>query len=189
MSSMSYPKIILWYLGVTNTTVDVEQAIISNNHTLILNEKLRQKVASYLDVNLIPEKYKTQDYYRKYHHLRPIKPGSDRDLDQQSVLKTNQHLVDKINTLYSDEVSPCLADVDKLRTLPQTYSILCEWDGLKDENLIFVERLRQANVQVDVAFYDKCYHAMIPFIDPTTGFELSNQILNDLIGFLRQRIF
>jgi acetyl esterase/lipase len=187
ISVQSYAKFILWYVGVKDIDAEMEEAIMSNNHTLVLDEELRTKASSYLDVALIPSQYKKHAYYSQFSHLKPVKEAVD-SLHHTSILKRDKLFAEKIKQLYHDEVSPALADKHKLQTLPRTYSVLCEWDGLKDENLIFTERLKQAGVPVQVAFYDKCYHAMVPFIDETTGYKLSNKILDDLAEFINKNV-
>jgi len=56
---------------------------------------------------------------------------------------------------------------------------------LKDENLIFGERLKNAGVKTKVAFYDTCYHGMIQMIDK---YELSKKIQDDLINYIKEHI-
>ena len=50
----------MWLIGIKdNISEEMENIFISNNHTLLLEDKyLRKKYESYVDINLVPEKYK-----------------------------------------------------------------------------------------------------------------------------------
>jgi len=56
---------------------------------------------------------------------------------------------------------------------------------LKDENLIFAERLKKAGVKTKVAFYETCYHGMIQLVD---RYELPKKIQEDLVNYIKEHI-
>ncbi|RNA10534.1 arylacetamide deacetylase-like [Brachionus plicatilis] len=154
----SYLK--LWYLGFNQIDENIKELMDSNNHTLLLNETERQKMISYLDVNLIAEKYKKGKFYYKTFDLKNFSLINTGKLDENSVLVKNKDFAEKIKKLFAEEVSPALTSLEELKFQPKTYEIICEIDSLKDEGLILSERLRQAGVEVRLAFYDQCFHGM-----------------------------
>jgi acetyl esterase/lipase len=95
-----------------------------------------------------------------------------------------------------------------LKLLPKAYFLVLEWDTLKDQCLIYAERLKSNNVPVEVSFYENGYHGMVPFIDQkgiklyyyliiekrflffqsilADGYELSRKMLNDLVKYIQE---
>jgi acetyl esterase/lipase len=186
ITHLSVGKIILSYLGYKNEnlTSEREQVINSNDYSLLLDEQNRKRFYSYLDPNLIPEKYKqNREYYNdkrhtEYFSTRPAK------LDDSNILVKDENFANDVKKLFSPNISPCLVDDDYLKKLPNTYSIICEWDTLKDDNIMFAERLRKAGVKSEIAYYDTCYHAMVPVLD----YDLSKKILDDLLKYISENI-
>ena len=62
---------------------------------------------------------------------------------------------------------------------------VCEWDSLKDENLIFGERLKNVGVKTKIAFYETCYHGMVQMVDK---YELAKKIQEDLVNYINEKI-
>ena len=56
---------------------------------------------------------------------------------------------------------------------------------MKDENLIFGERLKKAGVQTEIAYYSTCFHGMVHAVNK---YELSKQILEDLVNYMMKTI-
>lgn len=187
LSAFHHSFLKLWYLGFTKIEDSMIDFMDSNNITLLLSEDERQKMKSYMDVNLIPQKYKKKSYYEVFYsnNFSLINQGN---LDENSVLVKNKYLAEKMKKMFSEEVSPALVGLEKLKLQPKTYEIVCEIDSLKDENLILGERLKKAGVDVHVAFYEQCFHGMIPFVDKYIGFDSSIKILQDMLDFMRKNI-
>lgn len=186
LGALDLAKLKLWYVGLDTVTDEMKDSLLSNNHTLLLDEKERQKMKSYLDINLIDYKYKqNKDYYETYGKVSLFNSGR---LDENSILSKNKAFVEKVKRLFSEDVSPGLASLEQLRYQPKTYEIICEWDSLKDEGLILSERLRQAGVDVKVAFYEQCFHGMVSMMHSFNWFHLSTKILNDLILYINLNV-
>ena len=163
---------------------EMENVFVANRHTLYLeDEELKKKYQSYLDVNMIPEKYKTGRTYYENHER--IKEKRLSELDNEDI-KLDENLKQKLKILFSTEASPGLADAEVLKLLPKTYLIVSEWDTLKDQDLIYAERLKANGVQVEVAFYDNVFHGMLPIIDESSGFNTSRKVLDDLVNYLKE---
>jgi len=141
MSKYSIGKVLAWYLGHTNIADELEPILNSNNHTLLLDESSKAKIKSYLSVDLIPAEYKKSSYYSDYDQAF-VYPTVKLD----GKIKKEKKLAENIRNIFSAEISPGIADPQHLVGLPKAYFIVVEWDALKDESLIYSERLRLAGI-------------------------------------------
>lgn len=179
-------KLILWYLGVTEITKSMVDELTSNNHTNLLTDSERkEKIKSYLDVDLIPDKYKHgKEYYAKYE------PIAKKSLfpESKSLLSHNSELGDLLKKIADPTVSPLFYDDEHLAKLPKTYLLVLEWDSLKDECLLYAERLKRNKVDVEVAFYERAFHGIAGMTDERLGFQVARDMQNDLIEYLRTHL-
>lgn len=186
ITHLSVGQILLSYLGYQkeNLTKERIQALNSNDYNLLVDEEASKRFYSYLDPSLIPEKYKKNwDYYndKRYTQYFASRPSK---LDDSNILVRDKKFADDVKKLFTPEMSPGLVDEDYLKKLPNTYHIICEWDNFKDDNLMFAERLRKSGVKSEIAYYDTCYHAMVP----ATEYALSRKILDDLLKYIADNI-
>jgi neutral cholesterol ester hydrolase 1 len=63
-----------------------------------------------------------------------------------------------------------------------------EWDAIKDEGLLYAERLREAGVDVHIEFYENAFHGIAGLVDKKLGYEKARQMQNDLIDYLQQNL-
>ena len=183
MPDISVGKIIGWYLGIDKLTHEIEQLLVSNNHAHLISDlEHKQKLLSYTDFNMIPHKYRHgRLYYNHSGHAEAV--AAPEHASHLQVIREDKHLTAKIDLLFTPDMSPGLSDIEKLRGLPPAYFILCEMDPIKDDGLIYSERLRQAGVPVQVNLYDG-FHGIVSQIDDTIGFQLARDMLNDLVNFI-----
>lgn len=156
-----------------------------NNHTLLIeDQEYKDKLKSYTDIKLIPEEYKVdKKYYETYGHIDekfPTKPRAEK-----KHLIENNEINNKLLKIFSAEFSPGLADPEDLKGLPKAYFILVEADPLKDEGLIYSERLRNAGVTVDVKMYENAYHGCAGMVGKKKGFQVSRDMLDDLVTHIK----
>ena len=172
---------LYWVMGITNFTREMTDALKMNLNTLLVKDSnYKNKIESYLNLSYIDEKYKKdRDYYNQVDPMYPSK------LDPNSVLNKDAFLANKLLELSGTEHSPGLADDSVIKTLPLTYLIVCEVDMLKDENLIFAERLRKNNVQVKLRYYEHAYHGMISYFEL---FDVAREMYSDFVKFLKEDI-
>lgn len=130
----------MWYLGFTDFNIELEEAINKNEHILLIkNKELRQKYQKFFDINLIPERYRSRSYYENYKDIDYL-----QDLDKSHILNTDEKSAKRIMEIFHENFSPSLIDDESLKDSPKSYIQVQEWDGLKDENLIYAHRLKQA---------------------------------------------
>jgi acetyl esterase/lipase len=185
--AISVEKLILWYLGLVNAKSTVLREFREHNHTaLIPDAGLRQRIKSYLDVTRIPDKYKTgKKYYKHYHSIE--KKIYQESLHEKSVLhkEKHSHVRSLAHKFYDPTVSPLFADHESLVGLPRALIVSVENDPIKDEGLLYAERLKKARVDVDVMFYDNgAYHGIVTQIEHKGGYQIARDMQDDLINYL-----
>ena len=186
-SKITFPQFISWYLGISDVTQEIQEAFESNNHTLILDNF--NKYMSYMDVSKIPQKYKSGRAYYDYYESIKGTLYPKYKLDDSNVLIRDKNVNFLIKKLTSREFSPLLADSDKLIGLPKAYFIVLEWDTLKDEGLLYAERLKEAGVDVHLAFYEKAFHGIVGLVDSSLfGYEIAKRMQSDLIEYLKANL-
>jgi acetyl esterase/lipase len=95
-----------------------------------------------------------EEFYRKgWNSLET----SATFIRKDSILNTDDEMREKMTKLFDDEVSPSFADDLILKEFPPTFIIVCNNDPLRDEGLIYAERMMNLGVNIDYDLYD-CKH-------------------------------
>ncbi len=87
--------------------------------------------------------------------------------------------------LASPEVSPGLADSKGLRGLPKAYFVVSGFDLLKDDGLLYAERLRRAGVDTRVKYYESSFHGVSQNVGRVYGARVARDMLADLVEEIR----
>ena len=194
--SSSPGKFIAWYLGIQNLTDQIETIINTNLHYALINNhnnnELKLKINKYLDINRIDKQFRSNEYYNDYDAIKKYHYPLDK-LDDDHLLKTDKNLANLLLKLYSPEISPILAD--DLSKQPNAYFAICEWDTLKDEGLLYAERLKSFGVQVvHIDVYEDAYHGIWAFpSDPNksnllSGYKVANKMVQNIENFIRKNL-
>ena len=138
-----------------------------------------------MDVSKIPEKHRIGHAY--YSHEEAVKNTIKEShvLHESSLLAKDQKLASLLRKLYDPSISPLFADDEKLIGLPKAYLLVLEWDNLKDEGLLYAERLKKAGVEVHVAFRERAFHGIMGFTHGLYGYDIARDIEADMIRYLR----
>jgi acetyl esterase/lipase len=184
-------KTLLWHVGITEIRKEMEEAILRNNHTLLIEDSgLRKKYQSYLNIDYIPEEYKKgKIYYSGYNSEKMqsiVYPQGE--LDENSVFKKDPKLANAIKNLLTVEGSPGLADDEILKQLPKAYIAVVEWDAIKDHGLIYAGRLRANGVPVEIGYFEGGFHGIANYVDTDTGYIVAQEILNGIINFVNKSL-
>jgi acetyl esterase/lipase len=156
----------------------------SNSHILLLDEDQRKKFNSYTNISLIPEKYKLgKSYYSKYDHQYILNMNAN---DSNLIENLDENVKKQIINLFNSDASPGLVDDHVLANTAPAYFVILEWDPLKDEGLIYSERLKRNNVSVEVAYYEDAFHGILPYLDSENGYKISRKIFDDLTSYLKR---
>jgi acetyl esterase/lipase len=149
----------LRYMGYEDPTKEMLAVFDTYEHTLLLDEQTRAAFQARLNVNLIQETDQIKDaIFKKYKTMnRSSLSMTGRVLNESSILAKNKKLARDVFNLFSDEVSPSLVNDETLGQYPATYMAICDRDPLRDEALIFVERMKRLDVNVVKDIYS-CFH-------------------------------
>jgi acetyl esterase/lipase len=177
---MPFAKIVSWYLGIKDIKQEIIDAFVSHNYTLLFDNY--DKYLSLMDVKKIPKKYKTgRSYYDNYENrVKHYMPN--HKLDKTNILVKDKKINSLFKKLSNKDFSPLLAEDKFIFGLPKAYFILLEWDAIKDEGILYAERLREKGVEVKIAFYENAFHGIANLIDV---FEIARQMQTDLIEYLK----
>ena len=186
-AGLSNIKIASWYLGITENDNEYNELVdfIANNKqlSLIEDELLMNTYKSYLDVSKIPDEYKTgRKYYDDYEKIK------DTIYEKSKLTLENTKIINLTKKCLNHDISPLLTDREHLVDLPKAYFVICEWDELKDEGILYAERLKEANVEVKIKFYETGFHGIHIATNKLVGFKLARIIQNELIEYLRVTI-
>ncbi|ELW65169.1 Arylacetamide deacetylase [Tupaia chinensis] len=138
------------------TDRSLEKAMFSNQHVPVESSHLFKFVNW---SSLLPERFK------KGHVYSSPRQGSPE-------------LAKKYPGFLDVRAAPLLADDSKLRGLPQTYVITCQYDVLRDDGLMYVTRLGNAGVQVILDHIEDGFHGIISLLQLNSGYKLANQYIS-----------
>ncbi|KAM5278831.1 arylacetamide deacetylase-like [Hipposideros larvatus] len=80
--------------------------------------------------------------------------------------------------------APLLADDSKLRSLPLTYVITCQYDVLRDDGIMYVTRLRNAGIRVTHNHIEDGFHGALTY----HGFKIASRIENQYMSWLSENL-
>ncbi|NWI64629.1 AAAD deacetylase, partial [Todus mexicanus] len=84
--------------------------------------------------------------------------------------------------------APLLASDAQLRRLPRTYVLTCEHDVLRDDGVMYAERLRAAGVPVTHDHAKDAFHAAMMFVLSPFELAVGHRLLNRYIGWLNENL-
>lgn len=93
-------------------------------------------------------------------------------------------LASKYSGFLDVRAAPLLADDNKLRSLPLTYVITCQYDILRDDGIMYVTRLQKAGVRVAHNHIEDGFHGLISF----PGFKIRQRVENQYLSWLRENL-
>jgi acetyl esterase/lipase len=175
----------LWYNGMTNVSNDLINSLVKHNHFHLVDAKKRDELESYLDVNLIPDEYKKgRSYYDNYEPKKffPVSSLSEDDPLSKLDEKEKEKL---LNFITSPIAWPGLESDRAMSTQPKAYFIISEMDILKDEGLIYAQRLRNVGVPVEIAYYKSTFHSITQQVGV---FSIVDLIIEDMAKYIERNI-
>ncbi|KAK3084829.1 hypothetical protein FSP39_019790 [Pinctada imbricata] len=165
-------SMLTYWLNYGNISYDHIEKILTNQHT---SSKLKKsKYAQYV----------SPEWYMKEHirteSLRNMQKPTDNgdDILSKSIEKT----------ILDPYFSPLMVDQSDLKGLPLTYVLTAGYDVLRDDGLIYYQRLRKAGVDVHLAHYQEGFHGMIFFFKGPIPFQVGIRAMDDLVNFLKQHL-
>ncbi|XP_041356299.1 neutral cholesterol ester hydrolase 1-like [Gigantopelta aegis] len=157
----------LRYMGLKNPTQYLAE-FTTNNHTSSLLKY--SQYAAYVSPTLLPEVYRSG-------------VAEPRNLDHG-----NEELWRRIEmTVLNPHFAPLMA-TDLAKVSP-AFVITSEFDVLRDDGIIYVERLRRAGVRVNLYHVKTSFHGFCSaYLFESTQFDICNKILPDVIQYIEENI-
>ncbi|KAK6194890.1 hypothetical protein SNE40_000426 [Patella caerulea] len=157
------------YIGLKNVSVD-DYYFFNNFHTTSFVKQ--SEYGAYTNVKLLPANIQNQAL--KFEN---------RDED------TNYELAAKIeDTILNPYFAPLMAQ--DLSKAPPAYIMNAEFDVLRDDGLLYGERLRQAGVRVHEHNVRHAFHGFITPIGPseTLRYKLGLKVLDEICQYLKRKL-
>ncbi|KAG8512539.1 Arylacetamide deacetylase, partial [Galemys pyrenaicus] len=159
---LSRPVMIRFWSEYLTADPSLEKAMLSNRHVPAESSHLLKFVNW---SSLLPERFTKGHVYKN-----PTYGSSE--------------LATKYPGLLDVRAAPLLADDKKLRGLPVTYIITCQYDVLRDDGLMYVTRLRNAGVPVTHNHVENGFHGAFLFPE----FKISSRLINHYINWLHENL-
>lgn len=137
------------------------------NETHITGD-IKRTYGKYVDWRKIPKHLVSEDY--KPHPYHEIKEGN---------FDITEALIDPYNF-------PLMAE--DLSGLPPSYVMTAEFDPLRDEGILYVQRLEEAGVDVVHDYFDKGWHGIVSGMDGLFSFDVSIDGMNNITEFIRKQL-
>ncbi|NWX78885.1 AAAD deacetylase, partial [Alca torda] len=144
----------------------LREAMASNRHVPVESSHLFQFVNW---SNLLPEELKKDHVYTS-----PTYGSSE--------------LAQKYPGFLDTRAAPLLASDAQLRGLPLTYILTCEHDVLRDDGVMYAERLRAAGVPVMHDHAKDAFHGAIMFVSSPAELAVGHRLLNRYIEWLNDNL-
>lgn len=144
------------------TDRSLEKAMLANQHVPVESSYLFKFVNW---SSLLPENFKKGHFYSNPTH-------------------GPSELARKYSGFLDVRAAPLLADDNKLRSLPLTYVITCQYDVLRDDGIMYVTRLREAGVRVTHNHVEDGFHGVVS----TPGFKIRQRVENQYLSWLSENL-
>ncbi|XP_005109338.2 neutral cholesterol ester hydrolase 1 [Aplysia californica] len=165
-------SMLSYWMNYGNISYQWMPDFLANNHTS--PELKRSKYASRISPKwYMPEHIRTESLRR----MDKRQDFGDSELSQ----KYESVLLDPL-------FAPLMADDKEYVGLPLTYVLTAGYDVLRDDGLIYAQRLKKAGVNVHLAHYQEGFHGMIFFFDGPIAFDVGKRAMQDLVSFLQENL-
>ncbi|XP_072234600.1 neutral cholesterol ester hydrolase 1-like [Leuresthes tenuis] len=157
----------LQYLGADPS---LEPVLLANNHTSLDQLSISTTTRSKLNwTALLPAE--------RRKHFQPVV----KETGSPSV-------VGEVPALMDVRAAPLLAEQRVLRRTPKAYVMTCEFDVLRDDGLMYVRRLQDADVAVTNDHYQDGFHGCMVFAYLPMMSSVGQRSMNNYIRWLDQNL-
>ncbi|NXG78840.1 AAAD deacetylase, partial [Baryphthengus martii] len=160
------PLMVRFWSEYFTSDVSLREAMASNSHVPVESSHLFQFVNW---STLLPEEMKKDHVYTS-----PTFGSSE--------------LVQKYPGFLDPRAAPLLVSDAQLRRLPLTYILTCEHDVLRDDGVMYAERLRAAGVPVTHDHAKDAFHGAMMFVLSPTDLAVGHRLLNRYIEWLNENL-
>ena len=166
---------VAFWMNYINESYTYIPDMLENKHTSA--EIKNSKIGSFVD----QEKW----MIRKHIRREILKTGS---LEQKKNFGRNNMPTSFIEKLKNPYIAPLMADEDMLVGLPGAYVMTAGYDIIRDDGIMYAARLKNANVSVHMINYESAFHNTLQFSDGPLKLRLAEQIIQDIVMFLKTNL-
>ncbi|XP_023680156.1 neutral cholesterol ester hydrolase 1-like [Paramormyrops kingsleyae] len=145
-------------------------------HALLLNNHTAQ------DQNQVASARAKVDW------VRLLPPSVQKQYKPVVQPRGTPRILEEVPGLLDPRASPLLAERDVLVQVPQAYILTCEHDVLRDDGLMYGQRLQEAGVTVTHDHYEGGFHGCISFAFWPTYFSVGIQSMQNYIAWLDKNL-
>lgn len=92
---------------------------------------------------------------------------------------------DIIDKMTNQFVSPLMASDTSLQGLPRAYVMVAGYDLIRDDGIMYAQRLQKAGVSTHFTNHRTSFHNALLFIEGPLELKTAKQTMNDIVNFLQ----
>ncbi|XP_030622986.1 neutral cholesterol ester hydrolase 1 [Chanos chanos] len=164
------PHMALFWLRYLNGDERLIPSLLVNNHTSLDQGHAAAEARAKVDwTHLLPTAF-----HKDYKLVAPAHgtPG----------------LIEELPGLLDVRAAPLLAEREVLKAVPPAYILTCEHDVLRDDGLMYWQRLEEAGVAVTHDYYEDGFHGCMFFAFGPTRFSVGVRSLQNYIQWLDKNL-
>ncbi|XP_041923817.1 neutral cholesterol ester hydrolase 1 [Alosa sapidissima] len=164
------PVMARFWLEYLNGSYSLVPLLLANNHTA-------------LDLTKVPETVRARV---DWMHL--LQPAFRKDYRRVSPAHGSAQVVEELPALLDVRAAPLLAEDEVLRAVPPAYIMTCEHDVLRDDGLMYAQRLEEAGVAVTRDHYEDGFHGCMVFSSWPAKFSVGTRSMWNYIQWLKENL-
>ncbi|XP_070698372.1 neutral cholesterol ester hydrolase 1a [Pempheris klunzingeri] len=164
------PLMVRFWLQYLGADLSLQSHLMANNHSSLDHSNITPELRARLDWNVLLSAKHKKSY-------RPL-----------IVEKGSQGSVKDLPGLLDVRASPLLAGPEVLAKCPRAYILTCEFDVLRDDGLMYAQRLQDAGVTVTSDHYEEGFHGCFTFIDWPLDFDVGKRAVRGYLNWLKDNL-
>ncbi|XP_066267506.1 neutral cholesterol ester hydrolase 1-like [Branchiostoma lanceolatum] len=97
-------------------------------------------------------------------------------------------LPEEIKDILNPYFCPLMAGDSQLAGCPNTCILVCEFDVLRDDGIMYAKRLEKAGVGVKLEHFEKGFHGILNRITKPMEFQVGKDVMKSLVSFLNENL-
>ena len=159
-----------FWLEYLNGNTSLVPLLLANNHTALDRTGVPEAARAKVDwTRLLP-----QSFQKDFHRVSPAQGSAQ--------------VVEELPALLDVRAAPLLAEEEVLRAVPPAYIMTCEHDVLRDDGLMYAQRLEEAGVAVTRDHYEDGFHGCMVFSFWPAKFTVGTRSMWNYIRWLQEHL-
>ena len=163
---------LAFWMNYLNESYEHAPFMLENQHTSA--DMKKSEFANYVDQNKWMIKHHIRNDSLKSNPL-----GQHKTFGKRIMPKS---FTEKLTNPY---IAPLMADEDMLRGLPRAYVMTAGYDIIRDDGIMYSERLNRADVPVHLINHATAFHISLMFSEGPFALQTGKQIIQDIVSYLQ----